>query len=315
MTLEAVLTHLRDSGEPGPFLVGAFALDSRHLWVGRVEEVPHGVSHELVGAWAVVRPHAAGYVGLYGLVEVVTRLLGPGGCPWDQAQTHATLKKYLLEESYELMDAIDAADDDRMREELGDVLLQPLMHAQMRQRDGAWGADDVAQGIIDKLVRRHPHVFGDVDVADADEVLRNWDSIKQTEKGKADSILTGVPRAMPALLRAYDISKRAARAGFEWPTFEAVWEKFAEEERELREALASGDAAAIESELGDLLFTVVNLARWAKVEPEEALRRMLDRFTARFMEMERRSDRPLRDLSPEAWDDLWNAAKVSVAER
>lgn len=248
--------------------------------------------------------------GLLGLVEVVDRLLGPGGCPWDQAQTHQSLLKYLLEESYELIDAVESGDMDKVEEEIGDVLLQPLMHAQMRALAGDWDIHAVAQRTADKLVRRHPHVFGTTEVADADEVLRNWDAIKKTETGKERSILDGVPKAMAALLRAHEISKRAARSGFEWPDMESVFEKMDEERRELHEALESGEPAAIESELGDLLFTIVNVARWAKVEPEAALRKMLDRFTARFMAMEAATTKPLRELSAQEWDDLWNASKV-----
>lgn len=247
--------------------------------------------------------------GLYGLVAVVDRLLGPGGCPWDQAQTHDSLKRHLIEEAYELIDAIDKNDEPKMIEELGDVLLQPLMHAQMEALAGNWDIDTVAKGITDKLVRRHPHVFGDLDVADADEVLKNWDAIKSNERGgeTPDSILEGVPKAMPALLRAFEVSKRAARAGFEWPDLEGVWDKFREEEHELKEAIAANEGVA--DELGDLLFTVVNLARWLKVEPEDALRVMVDRFTERFQQMETLSAKPLQDLSPNDWDELWNQAK------
>ncbi len=253
--------------------------------------------------------------GLYGLVWVVDRLLGPGGCPWDQAQTHQTLKKHLIEESYELFDAIDVDDEEKMLEELGDVLLQPLMHTQIKKEEGKWDIDAAAKMITDKLIRRHPHVFGDVVVEDAEAVLKNWDRIKAGEKGgeKPQSVLAGVPRGMPSLLRAFEISKRAARCGFEWPDLEAVWDKVREEERELREAEKSGVQEEIESEIGDLLFTIVNIARWMKVEPEEALRRMLNRFTERFMAMEAASSRPLSELSPEEWDDLWNQAKASQA--
>lgn len=247
------------------------------------------------------------------LRQVVDRLLGPGGCPWDQAQTHETLKKHLVEETYEVLDAIDSGSVEALREELGDLLLQPYMHAQIRAcRSGEFNIDDVAQGIVDKLIRRHPHVFGDTDVADADEVLRNWDRIKQQEKPPGDTpkgILDGIPRAMPSLLRAHEVSKRAVRVGFEWPDVDGVFEKLREEETELREAIASGDRDAIESELGDLLFTVVNLGRWAKVEPEEALRKMLDRFTNRFRHMERHATKPLPELSFEEWDHLWRQAK------
>lgn len=248
------------------------------------------------------------------LAEVVDRLYGPGGCPWDQAQTHESLKKHLIEEAYEVIDAIDSGSSDRLREELGDLLLQPYMHAQMRKlRTGEFDIDDVARRIVEKLIRRHPHVFGELDVADADEVLKNWDRIKQAEKSgdgeSLPSILGGVPKAMPSLLRAFEISKRAARAGFEWPNIEAVFEKMREEELELRAELPTGDHARMESEVGDLLFTIVNIARWTKVEPEEALRRMVDRFTNRFMAMESAATKPLRDLSAEEWDELWVAAK------
>ena len=244
------------------------------------------------------------------LAYVVDRLLGPGGCPWDQEQTHESLRKHLIEEAYETIDAIDAGDLDALREELGDLLLQPVLHAGIRKAAGGWGIDDVARGIVDKLVRRHPHVFGETEVAGTDDVLRNWEAIKKAE-GKA-SVLQGVPRSMPALARALLVSKRAARAGFEWPSLEAVLEKLDEEEREVREALASGDMDHVAAEIGDLLFTVVNVARWAKVDPEEALRAMLDRFSRRFERMESLTPMPLGELDPDAWDALWNRAKAEV---
>ncbi|MBS1721448.1 MAG: nucleoside triphosphate pyrophosphohydrolase [Armatimonadetes bacterium] len=246
--------------------------------------------------------------GLYGLVWVVDRLLGPGGCPWDQEQTHASLKRHLIEEAYELIDAIDAGSDTKMREELGDVLLQPVMHAQMESLAGNWSIDEVARIVTDKLVRRHPHVFGDLEVSDAEEVLRNWDAIKANEGGEPKSVLEGVPRSLPALLRAFEVSKRAARNGFEWPDLEGVWEKLEEEKAELKEAVATG--SGISDEIGDLLFTVVNLARWLKIEPEDALRAMVDRFTARFQTMERLSEGPLGELTPDQWEELWQQAKA-----
>jgi tetrapyrrole methylase family protein/MazG family protein len=250
---------------------------------------------------------------IYQLVEVVDRLLGPGGCPWDQEQTHETLKKYLLEEAYEVLDAIDSGNVDRLREELGDLLLQPVMHAQMEKAAGRFDIDDVARAITEKLVYRHPHVFGEVSVVDADEVLRNWDVLKQAEKPEErKSILSGVPLGMASLLRAHEVSKRAARVGFEWPDLDSVFEKLQEEEGELKEAIEQGDSNRVEEEIGDLLFTAVNIARWCKIEPEEALRKMLNRFTERFMQMEETCDRPLRELTPEEWEDLWQAAKKAV---
>ena len=301
--------------EPGPITI---ELSGTPVFLARAERHAEealraaGVAFEvrtndLPGDAILLIPHAP----LDELAHVVDRLLGPGGCPWDQAQTHDSLKKYLLEEAYETLDAIDSGDLAKLKEELGDLLLQPYMHAQMQKRDGSFDIDEVARGITEKLVRRHPHVFGDLSVEDADEVLRNWDRIKSKEKGgEPQSILAGVPKGMASLLRAHEISKRAVRVGFEWPSMESVFEKLHEEERELLEALAEGDQAKIESEIGDLLFTVVNIARWAKVEPEEALRRMLNRFTQRFMYMERVSEGDLTSLSPEDWDRLWNEAKA-----
>lgn len=256
------------------------------------------------------REHAG---GLAGLVNIVDRLLGPGGCPWDQAQTHETLKKYLLEESYELIESIDNHDELGMQEELGDVLLQPLMHTQIKRLEGKWGIEEVVNRINAKLIRRHPHVFGDSIAETSEEVLKNWDKIKRQEKSdqsKPESTLSGVPKSMPALMLAMEISKRAARAGFEWPNIDGVWDKFHEEEAEFKEALQSGDKIRISDELGDLLFTVVNLARWAKIDPEDALRTMVERFRHRFIAMESMSSKPLYELTPEEWDRLWNQAKI-----
>lgn len=250
--------------------------------------------------------------GLRGLVYVVERLMGPGGCPWDLKQTHETLKKYLLEEAYELYDAIDRGDTPAIQEELGDVLLQPLMHAEIKRKEGVFSIEDVAHGTADKLVRRHPHVFGTTEVADADEVLRNWDRIKQLEKGTTEaptSLLAGVARSTPALLRAYTVSKRAARVGFEWQDLDGVIDKLHEELAEVKAAMASGSEAELASEIGDLLFTVVNIARWLGVEPEEALRTMVDRFTDRFQHMELHATKPLGELDTKEWDDLWKASK------
>ncbi|MCH8274955.1 MAG: nucleoside triphosphate pyrophosphohydrolase [Armatimonadetes bacterium] len=249
--------------------------------------------------------------GFYGLVHVVDRLLGPGGCPWDREQTHHSLKQHMLEETYEALEAIDSGDPDRLCEELGDFLLQALMHAQMDAAEGLYDVDDVITTITSKLVRRHPHVFGDKPAADADEVLRNWDTIKQAERGKESrSILDGVPKSMPALLRAFEVSNRAARTGFDWPSLEAVFEKVEEERRELDEAVKSGVAARVEEEIGDLFFALANVARRLGVEPEDALRGTVNRFVWRFQDMERRASRPLRELSAEEWEALWVQAKA-----
>ena len=238
------------------------------------------------------------------LIMLVDRLLGPNGCPWDQQQTHASLSKHLIEESYEFVEALEAGNPAELAEELGDVLLQPVMHGQLSQRNGAFGTQMAAQAVVDKLIFRHPHVFGEVVAETTEEVLRNWDKLKKT-----GSVLGSLPKSMPSLMRAMEVSKRAARHGFEWPNIEGVFEKLREETNELREALASAHAENIEAEVGDMLFTVVNLARWAKVEPEAALRRMIDRFSERFSKMEERATKDLGDLSPQEWEDLWQHSK------
>lgn len=251
--------------------------------------------------------------GLEKLQWVVERLLGPGGCPWDRAQTHESLKKYLLEEAYEVCDAIDRNDPEALKEELGDLLLQPLMHAQMSKGRGEWGIQDVAEAEADKLIRRHPHVFGDARATTPEEVLARWDETKRSEPGRNEhSILTGLPRAMPSLARADEISRRAARVGFDWPDRSAVLEKLDEEREELARAILSDDRGAIEHEIGDLFFCLVNLARWSGVDPEDALRAMLDRFCRRFAIMERLASKDLTMVTMAEWDELWERAKLEV---
>ncbi len=249
------------------------------------------------------------------LVYVMSRLRGEGGCPWDREQNHQTLKRYLIEECYETLDAIDSGDPDALCEELGDVLLQVVFHAQLTAEEGVFTIDDVIQHIVEKLIRRHPHVFGGLDVADSEEVLRNWERIKREEKGatQAASALDGIPRGLPALMRALEASKRAAKVGFEWEQFEHVLAKLHEEVAELREAVETGSKARVAEEVGDLLFTVVNVARWQGVDPEEALRTMAARFEARFRTMESAAaaaGRSLRDLSAAELDRLWEDAKL-----
>lgn len=253
--------------------------------------------------------------GFYGLVDVVATLRGPGGCPWDIEQSHDTLKKHLIEESYEVLDAIESGDPDKLCEELGDYLLQALMHAQLDREEGLYDIDDVIAEQTDKLVRRHPHVFGGLEVADVGEVLNNWDKIKAAEKGgEPRSALAGVPRSLPALLRAYEVSKRAARLGFDWPDVSSVLDKVAEECGELREALVSADQERISAEAGDLLFAVANVARKAGLEPEDVLRTMVNTFTARFQAMEqilRDARRDPKTLSPGEWEEIWQRVKAS----
>lgn len=276
------------------------------------------------------------------LVEIIARLRAPDGCPWDREQTHHTLRTHLLEETYETLDAIEREDDDDLREELGDLLLQPVLHAQIASEIEPTGQKrfdivDVLETISDKLVRRHPHVFGDVSVSTSGEVLQNWDAIKKQEKaaklqGRAGtqstlsaadepSILDDVP-PMPALMLALKVSKKAAKAGFEWPNLEGVFDKLSEERHELEAAIAQQKAAPsdanqqrVAEELGDLLFTTVNIARWQKVDPELALRDMVARFSVRFRAMEKEARTrglDLQALSTEQWDELWTQAKSSL---
>lgn len=255
------------------------------------------------------------FTGFGGLLDIMARLRNPvGGCPWDVEQSPTTLRRFLLEETYEVLDAMDSGDPTAYSEELGDLLLQVVFHAQIARESGEFTMRDVIRAIVTKLVRRHPHVFGDTVASSADEVLVNWAAIKKSEKGYEDrkSILDGVPRAMPALMRAQEISRRAAKAGFEWDSIEGVFAKLDEEVAELREAIAANAGDQVESELGDLLFTVVNLARFRKVEAEDALGRMVERFMTRFRRIEdyaTADGRAIHDLSQVEMERVWEVAK------
>lgn len=249
-----------------------------------------------------------------GLVHIVARLRGPGGCPWDREQTHETLRTYLLEETYEVLDAINTRDHAKLCEELGDVLLQVVLHAQLASEEGHFDIQDVVHQQCEKLVRRHPHVFGNVQVRDSAEVLRNWERIKAEENNHAprQSVMDGVIPSLPALVFALEVSKRAVKVGFEWPDLQGVLDKFREEQVELAEAIAQGDRTRIEAEIGDLLFTLVNIARHLKVDAEQALHAMVRRFILRFQQMEqiaREQGKPLEHLTLEEWDALWEQAK------
>lgn len=251
------------------------------------------------------------------LVRVMARLRAPGGCPWDRKQTFDTIKTYLLEESYEVMDAIDRRDWEGLKEELGDLLLQPVFFAEMAEEQGLFTIADSLDAINGKLVRRHPHVFGDVHAETPEDVKVRWDEIKQQERAEkghaaATSVLEGVPRNLPALMEAEKIGVKAAGVGFEWPTIDGVLEKIQEEARELAEARVEGSREAVEHELGDLLFTVVNLARFLKVDPEQALRKSSGRFRQRFGYVERavaESGKSFAETSLEEMEGFWQAGK------
>jgi tetrapyrrole methylase family protein / MazG family protein len=253
--------------------------------------------------------------GITRLLEVVDRLRGEDGCPWDRAQTLETLKPHLIEECYEVLDAVDAGDPETHAEELGDVLLHIALHSRIRAEEGAFDFNAVAHRIADKLIRRHPHVFGKTRVADTEQVLANWEAIKATEHGEDTprSALAGVPRHLPALQRAQRIQVRAARVGFDWERAADVLAKVREETAECAAAQAAGDTAALEDELGDLLFAVVNMARFAGIDAEGALRNTADRFSRRFRHIEARvraQGKALSDCSLSELDGYWDEAKA-----
>ena len=251
-------------------------------------------------------------VDIQPLVDVMRILREPGGCPWDREQTHTSIRSNLIEEVYEFLEAVDNDDVAGMREELGDVLMQVVFHARMAEEAGRFDLQEVIDEVTDKLIRRHPHVFGDLDVADSDEVLKNWEQIKKEEKTERTHVLDGVAQGLPALLRAYKLQGKAAKVGFDWDNKEAVWNKVLEETDELLEALRAGDKEAAESELGDLLFAVVNYARHNKIEPEAALNGTNNRFAFRFNYVEEQvkaSGRGWEDFSLAELDGFWAEAK------
>ena len=247
------------------------------------------------------------------LISIMKRLRGPGGCPWDAEQTHESLTRYLLEETYEVIEAIESKSTEHLKEELGDLLLQPVFHAAIAEEAGTFTINDVIRTLCEKLVRRHPHVFGDMRIADSAAQIENWEQIKKTEKGaERSSALSGVPPHLPALLKAQKITEKAARVGFDWEHVDQVMAKVMEELHEFEEAMSAGDNEHMEAELGDLLFAIVNLGRFLSINPEEALRKTITRFQKRFQYVEdslhaqgrQMSTTPLADM-----DRLWEEAK------
>lgn len=247
------------------------------------------------------------------LLNIMRRLRGPGGCPWDAEQTHESLTRYLLEETYEVIEAIDTKSPEHLKEELGDLLLQPVFHAAIAEEAGYFAMADVIQSLCDKLVRRHPHVFGDLQISDSDAQVENWERIKKAEKGKErPSALSGVPPHLPALLKAQKITEKASRVGFDWEHADQVFAKVMEELHEFEEAWEGGDETRMEDELGDLLFAIVNLGRFLSLNPEEALRKTINRFQRRFQYVEenlqsqgkKMNETPLAEM-----DHLWEEAK------
>lgn len=250
------------------------------------------------------------------LREVIATLRGPNGCPWDKQQTHESLKKYLVEETYEVLDAIDRGDDDLIIEELGDVLLQVLLHAQIGEDEGYFSIRDVIKSITEKMIRRHPHVFANVSVETADEVVANWEDIKRTEKKdqieQSESILDGIPLELPSLYRAFELQKKAAKVGFDWKEVAPMWAKVEEELKEFQTETASANKERQEKEFGDIIFALVNIARFYKIDPEEGLRATNLKFYNRFRFIEetvKEKGLDISKMSLQELDMIWEEAK------
>jgi tetrapyrrole methylase family protein / MazG family protein len=254
------------------------------------------------------------------LMEIMRKLRAPGGCPWDAEQSHESLKRYLLEEAYEVIEAIDTGDRGHLKEELGDLLLQPVFHAAIAEEQGDFTMNDVLDAINEKLIRRHPHVFGRAQAGTPDQVTTQWDQIKQQERkdkrdsqGRPQGALHGVPRHLPALHRAHKIQDKAAKAGFDWPDSKGVLDKIEEEFSEVRQAMASGDKAAAREEVGDLLFAVAKLGRFLGHPPEEALHQTIRKFERRFLCMEKwlaDQGKTVESCTLAELEVLWRKAKL-----
>ncbi|CAM5212420.1 Tetrapyrrole methylase family protein/MazG family protein OS=Ureibacillus acetophenoni OX=614649 GN=SAMN05877842_12333 PE=4 SV=1 [Ureibacillus acetophenoni] len=247
--------------------------------------------------------------------QIVSTLRGPDGCPWDKEQTHESLKKYLIEEAHEFLAAVDEEDDFGMVEELGDILLQVFLHAQIGEDNGYFNLEEILESISEKMIRRHPHVFGEVSVADSNDVVTNWEAIKKQEKGQQDddSILKGEFRASSSLQTSFNYQKKAASVGFDWPNAEDTWKKFEEEWQEFREEIQNGSGITRLDEFGDVLFTLVNIARFYKISPEEAMIHANEKFCRRFQYIEKKvkeSGKSFGDFTLEQLDQFWNEAKM-----
>jgi len=249
--------------------------------------------------------------GFADLVSIMARLRGEDGCPWDRRQTKEDLKPFLIEETYEVLEALDRADDQGLQEELGDLLFHIIFMARIAEEEGAFDIDDVTHGIAEKMVRRHPHVFGSSEVSGAHEVEANWARLKAAEKPRG-ALMEGLPRRLPALMRAYCLTQRASHVGFDWEHKDQVWEKLQEELTEFQEALRGGKEEELREELGDILFTLVNLARFIGVDPEDALRRVTNKFAERFTYIEQRlreQGKAPDETSLAEMDALWEESK------
>jgi tetrapyrrole methylase family protein/MazG family protein len=257
------------------------------------------------------------------LVALQARLLDPGGCPWDREQTHESLRTYLLEETYEVLETLEAKDYDKLAGELGDLLLQVVFHAELARRAGRFEIGDVIKRIHNKMVRRHPHVFGETQAANAGEVLKNWEQLKAQERAQnraenggeegGESLLDGIPHTLPAALEAYQLTRRASRIGFDWDDLKGLLDKLQEEAEELRGAVNEANGERVEEEIGDLLFVAVNVARFLQVDPELALKKANRKFKSRFQRMERAATstgRTLADTPRDEMEQMWEQAKL-----
>lgn len=254
------------------------------------------------------------------LIDIMKLLRSKEGCPWDREQTHDSLKRYLIEETYEVLEVIDLKDKDRLCEELGDLLLQIVFHAQISAEDGGFDINDVISGICRKMVERHTHVFGSAKADSADEVLENWEAIKKKEKGQESQteVLRSVPSNLPALMRSYKVQQKAAQVGFDWDNIEDVVAKVHEEIKELEDVYKSKNVERITDEMGDVFFALVNLARFLKIQPELALTGTINKFIKRFEYVERESaemGKRLENMKLSEMDELWNKAKIHISKK
>lgn len=247
------------------------------------------------------------------LRDIIASLRGPNGCPWDMKQTHESLRRYLIEEAYEFIEAVNNEDDEAMIEEIGDVLLQVMLHSQIGEDEGFFTIDDVIRTLTNKMIRRHPHVFAEKKINSEEEVVANWEQIKKQEKqGKETSLLENIPPELPSLLIAEQLQKKAAKVGFDWDDPEPIWDKIFEEVNEVKQAIAESDGPELESEIGDLLFAIVNIARYYKINPDLAIQRTNTKFKSRFQFMESKiseDGKEIEQLALQSLDYYWNLAK------
>lgn len=255
------------------------------------------------------------YPELEKLVDIIAVLRSENGCQWDREQTHKSLRPNMLEEAYEAVDAIDDGDIENLREELGDVLLQVVLHAQIAKDNKEFDIEDVAKELSAKLIHRHPHVFGNSKVNSTQEILDNWDKLKKEEKAYRKSVLDGISKSQSALMAAQKISKKAVKTGFEWPSVDSLKNCIKSEYEEFEEAVKSENKDLMEDEMGDIFFATVNLARWYKIDAEQALLRANKKFTKRFKKMEELAVKPLEDYSFEEYDKLWEQAKIEIEKK